>query len=309
MRRVVTVVALACLAMAVLAEAVSAQDERPARDRRTSFRGQVRSTPAQQKAAIDKAVGQLDLNDEQKEKVKKVQADFAEKFKAQEEKNKEKEEALQKEIAAAREASDREKMTTLMQQRRELMVAGTELVKEYTAALKKELNEEQAKKLDQLMLPPVPVNALLATAQESAEALKLSEEQTAAVKKLAGEYREGQPARTDTTDYRKKMQELRESGAKQEDIEKAQKEMRDSWTKRREEATKRDEQFREKLMKILNEKQRTQLEELARKRAPAGRRTRTGATGERPTRTNRNARPEQNPAQGGEEKKTDDSSF
>jgi len=288
MRRMVTVVALVCIALAAIAVDAVAQDERPRGARTRSFRNQARVNPAAQKAALDKALGQLDLKKEQKEKIDGLQAEYDKTVKANQEKNKEKQAAFQKDLAAAREAGDREKMGELMQQRRQTQVAAAEQFKKHVEAIKKELTDEQKKKLDKLMLPPIPANTLLTTLRQNAEALALSEEQSAAIKKLIEESRAGRSTDAGRTDYRKKMQELRESGAGQEEMEKLRTDMRESWTKRREEATKRDQETREKLMKILNEKQRTQLEELARKRmterrgaARQGRRDREGGANRR----------------------------
>ena len=96
-----------------------------------SPRNQGRVDPAAQKAALDKALGQLDLKEEQKEKIDGLQAAYDKKVKADQEKNKEKQEAFQKEMAAAREAGDRAKTRELMQQRRETMVAAAEEFKKH----------------------------------------------------------------------------------------------------------------------------------------------------------------------------------
>jgi Spy/CpxP family protein refolding chaperone len=276
-----TAAALGCVALMAVASVAAAQDERPRRERTRRFRDQVRGGRADQKARFDAAVDKLDLSDEQKAKVAKVREEYAGKFTAQAEKTKEAMEDLSKQMAEARKARDREKMSQLRQKQREAMAGSAELSREYAAAIKKLLTAEQVKKLEAAMLPPVPAGMLLATAARNAETLKLTEEQTAAVKKLAAEYAppaEEQGGRRgrgqvdpEIRELWQKMRELRQSGGDKEELEKLQKQLREKMQARREKAEQRNKEIAEKLGKILTAEQMEKVQTMARERARAGR--------------------------------------
>ena len=136
MRRVVMVVSLVCM-LVVLCDSVLAQDQRPQGNRMRTARDQMTpADPAARMAQVEKALGQLELKGEQKDKVDKLAKDYNEKVKAQQEKTKAQMEELQKDIQAAREAQDRQKMSELFRKRTEINAEGMKVVNEYVEAVK-----------------------------------------------------------------------------------------------------------------------------------------------------------------------------
>lgn len=279
MKRALLVVALMAVAMVVVAGNVWAQDERPAGDRpaadrpprgdRTAPGGGMRGgfgmmNPAAQKEQFDKAVDSLKLEGEVKDKVAGIRKEFTPKI----------EEAL---AATRKEGATREERQAAMQKLNTLM-------KEYTDAVKAALPEEMKKKLEEAMLPPIPAALLLTTIKENAEALKITEEQTAALKALAEEYKA--PATDPMAAVMEKMQALRTSDKSNEEKAKERQDLMAEMQKINDAAAARNRECAAKVAKILNADQMKQAMELARKKMPAGRAP-GGPGGERPARGDR----------------------
>ena len=288
MKRTLLMAALMALAMGIVAGNLMAQDERPAGDRPAGDRpagerpargdrgdrgagmraGFGMMDPMAQKDQFDKAVDSLKLEGEAKDKVATIRKEFAPKL----------EEAA---AAMRKEGATREER---MAARQKL----TALLKEYTDAVKAALPEEAKKKIEEAMLPPVPAPLLLSTIKENSETLKITEEQTTALKALAQEYK---PTEDNRAAMRDKLQAIQNSDKSDEEKAKARQELMAEMQKTREAAATRDRECTAKVAKILNADQMKQALELARKKMPA--------PGQRPARGERPAGGER-PARGGE---------
>lgn len=304
MKRFMVWAMVGTLAVLWTAGTVAAQDRRPREGRgsRGGF-GMMRADPMERKATIDKAITSLGLEGETKEKVAKIQKEYAAKLDEQAAKNKDRLAEIEKELQTAREERNREKMQQLRQEQRQLMGGTAEIVREYETAVKNALPEEMKGKFEQALLPPPPAREMLAACQANGEALGLSEEQTSAVKKLADEYGKEAPP---PENIREKMAEIQNSDRSDEEKRAARQELFQKMRTEREQAQKRDQECMEKLNKILSAEQQKKLQEMVRKRMQEQRRGGEGA--DRPRRGEGEGRRGEGRRGGGQGTRTDDSS-
>lgn len=142
------VLAVALMAGAtVLAADEGAKPAEKARAKRAQADGQRPQGPrARGGRFLQKVLGDLNLSDEQKGKVKEVFATARKEFQAKAEKHKDELAKLREEFQAARQSKDREKLAALAKKRRELMGdGGGEAI---LAKIKAVLTDEQKKQFD-----------------------------------------------------------------------------------------------------------------------------------------------------------------
>jgi Spy/CpxP family protein refolding chaperone len=237
------------------------EGERPALARRERL-GPMgpRMTPVRMKELL----AQLDLTSEQKEKIAALQ-------KALEEKTEEQQKALAELRTKRQEAGqDQEKLAAVRKETAELVAKNEADRKKLMDDIMAVLTEEQKKKFEELQRPAPAVPAIVKIIEDKAEELKLTDEQKEAVKKLAEEYKpaESTPQQREAMEAtRKKMRELRESGASQDEIRKAMEEMRANQIEETVKAEQQGREFMEKLAKILNEEQMKTVKEAAQAQA------------------------------------------
>jgi hypothetical protein len=289
MKRVAIGMALVAVMLMVVADLAVAQDARP-RSRNRTARRVARPGAQAQYDRLVKAVGQLGLEGETQEKVAKVTAESAEKMEAQKKAEADARSKMAEKWKAARESGDREALTALRQEQRELAAKGREIVKAYEAAVTALLNDGQKAKLAELTQPPIPARALLAAVKANAEELKLTEEQQKALKAVAEKYAakdgEGDPRRA----MWQKMREIRNSDKTNEEKREAQKKLREEMKKAGEASQKRDGECLAAIDKVLNEGQRKQVRTMARKQMQERRTTRRRQGGEGASRRQRRDR-------------------
>jgi len=292
MKRLITLSAMVLLALLVVAGPALAQDERPRRERTRPGADRMRMRQPQFNVArFRQLVAQLDLTDEQKEKITKLEKGFEKKAAEQREKTTEKAQELREKLRKAREDGDRELMTKLRQESRELRVAQGEVSKEFVESVKKVLTDEQKKKLEELQKPVPGIPLLLQVVKEKSEELKVTEEQQEKIQALAKEYKpaeaEGQPA--DNRALREKVRKMREDGESQEEIRKVYQEAQKKRQEQRAKVEKRSRGFVAKLAKILKEDQMKQVLTAARAKMSeqGGRRRQGQGAGDRPRRERR----------------------
>lgn len=129
--------------------------------------------PTMLKETLDKALGQLDLTDDQEAAITKIRAEFEPKIKE----NHAKFDDLMKQMMEARKAGDQEKAGELHKQMQALGNPQGDMM----AAITKELKPDQAAKLKELHTPPPPVGMRIRAALEHADELKLTDDQKSAL--------------------------------------------------------------------------------------------------------------------------------
>lgn len=134
-------------------------------------------SPQMSKESLDKALGQLELTDDQKAAITKIRAEFEPKIKDIQAKR----EDLMKQMMEARQADDQEKVGDL---RKQIQALGNPQA-DMMAAITKELKPDQATKLKELQTPPPPVGMRIRVAQQHADELKLTDDQKTALTALS----------------------------------------------------------------------------------------------------------------------------
>ncbi|MBN2584441.1 MAG: Spy/CpxP family protein refolding chaperone [Planctomycetes bacterium] len=269
MKRLIGVSLVVGLAMLMTAGSLLAQDERPRRqrpagdtmNREPRFGGRQQMSVAQ----LNRLLGQLDLNAEQKEKIAELQKTYEKKQAEQREK-----------MAAVREkmqsaGEDQEKRDAARNEMRELSTAGGESWKQLMEGTKAVLTDEQKKKFEELQQPVPSAEAVAKIIEDKAEELKLTDEQKEAVKKLSDEYKPAEGAsdeqRKAMEEMRTRMRELRQSGGSQEEMGKLLQEMQAKREAEREKVDQKSREFMAKLAKILNADQMKIVSEAAKAQA------------------------------------------
>jgi colicin import membrane protein len=284
MKRWIGVSVVAALSLFLVAEGLRAQEARPRRERpgEGATMAMRQGAPQVDEEQMNRALGELNLTAEQKEKIEALRKEFQKKRAEQQGKMA----ALREKMREA--GDDQEKRAEAQREMRELFAAGgADAAKKFADDVKAVLTEEQKKKFDELQRPVPAIPALLRILQDKAEELKLTDDQKESVKKLADEYKPEDSApdrRAAMQAEREKMQQLRQNNASPEEIRKAMEEIQ---AKRAAEAAKAQQEGREfmaKLAKILDEDQMKIVTEAA--QAQAGRQPRPEA-GERANRGQR----------------------
>jgi len=295
MKRLITLSAIATLALLMVAGPAPAQNQRPRGQGQRASGDRMRRRPQQfNMARFRQLVGQLDLTAEQKEKVAKLSKDYEKKVADQRKETAAKIEGLRAKQKEARQEKDKDKLAELRKEFGQLRGAGVEAAKGYVASVKKVLTEEQNKKLEQLQKPVPGIPLLLQAIKGKGEELKLTEEQQKKIHALAEEYKpaegEGRPA--DFRALREKTRQMREDGESQEDIRKVYQEAQKKRTEQMAKMQKRSREFTAKLGKILEPEQMKVVMETARAnmgqrmrsrgrdRQPGGQRQRRGGRGD-----------------------------